>query len=268
MKNVIIQTQYDKDLHIFQSFLEPYMKFSTGLFLHNTVTLEQSVKNMLDKLIEKGNVTDGTKILEVGTGWGCLLKRIRERFEYVDYTGISTSKEQSDYVFRHVDDKAVIHITSFETVNLNEVYDTIFLCGTFCHLKNKPEQLKRLLKLLSPTGVLIIEDTFFISQEIMIEVQKSRFKDSIQNAMFGWGEIINLGMFIEMIEKVGMKLTYCYDLTESYFITGKEWSKRLLAADLPFHEKKELYTYLRFANLGWNKNAFYYLLALKVSPHS
>lgn len=99
-------TQYDRDERVFTAFLDPYMRFSSGLFSSEETPFESSVVNMLNYLLDSAGVSDGARVLEIGTGWGCLLKRLKERHPHAAYIGVSPSAAQIAYVREHVDKEA------------------------------------------------------------------------------------------------------------------------------------------------------------------
>lgn len=256
-------THYDRDELVFNAFLDPYRKFSSGLFSSEETPFESSVVDMLDYLLDSAGVSDGARVLEIGTGWGCLLKRLKERHPHAAYTGVSPSAAQNDYVREHVDKDAPIHACAFESAVIAGPFDAIFLSGTFCHIQRKPQQLARMCELLSANGRLVIEDTFFQSREVKEALRDNAARDSVQNAMFGWAELMPLSAALDIAETSGFRLNTGRDVTCHFAQTGKEWIRRLARADLPYADKKDMLTYLRLANQGWHRNALYYVLTFE-----
>src|SRR4051794_26432345 len=101
-------THYNSELVFFKAFLDPYMKYTSGLFSNEGESLEQGIRKMLDQLIDASGIKNkkNPRILDIGSGWGALLRRIKETLPEYSYTGISTSEEQNAYVSREIDSNA------------------------------------------------------------------------------------------------------------------------------------------------------------------
>ncbi|WP_168191908.1 SAM-dependent methyltransferase [Chromobacterium phragmitis] len=256
-------TQYDREEHIFTAFLDPYMKFSSGLFSSHETSFENSVIEMLDFLLDSAQISNGARVLEIGTGWGCLIKRLKERFPHATYTGVSPSAAQITYVREHVDQQAPIHVCAFELAEVQGPFDAIFLSGTFCHLQDKFLQLERIFNLLAEGGRLIIEDSFFRSRQAMEVLRECSARGEVQTAMFGWAELMPLSSLLDISESIGFHLVSCRDFTDDYERTGKEWIRRLAKSALSYPAKKDMLFYLRLANNGWHRNAYCYALTFE-----
>lgn len=64
------QKHYDQDAALFESFPDPYMKYSSGLWGEENNCLESAELNMLDKIIDFIPDIASASILEIGPGWG------------------------------------------------------------------------------------------------------------------------------------------------------------------------------------------------------
>jgi cyclopropane-fatty-acyl-phospholipid synthase len=73
-----IQRHYDLSNELFQLFLDSTMSYSSALFEPGD-TLERAQARKIDRLLDLTQVGPGTRLLEIGTGWGELATRAATR---------------------------------------------------------------------------------------------------------------------------------------------------------------------------------------------
>ncbi|HVY11578.1 MAG TPA: cyclopropane-fatty-acyl-phospholipid synthase family protein, partial [Mycobacteriales bacterium] len=90
-----ISRHYDLSNDMFALFLDETMTYSGALFERPAEeTLADAQRRKIDRLLDQAGVTDGTRLLEIGTGWGELAIRAASRGASV--TTITLSVEQAD----------------------------------------------------------------------------------------------------------------------------------------------------------------------------
>lgn len=256
---------YDMEVSFFQKFLDPYMKYTSGLFESETDALEVATQRMLDTIIDAGKIRPGSRVLEIGPGWGALLKRIRERNIICDYLGVSPSRVQNDYISTFCGEREHLATSTFESLVYNgEPLDTVVLIGSFCHLQDKQRQLQRMGEMLAPGGCIVIEDTFFVSKatyESHNDVEATRF---VQEKIFGFAEILSLPDQIEQISQAGLKVTSMLEHSNSYKHTIGCWISNLKKIDThEYPSARDFIKYMTIAQRGWNHTTQNHLLVLK-----
>jgi cyclopropane-fatty-acyl-phospholipid synthase len=95
-----IARHYDLSNELFALFLDESMTYSSAWFEPGD-TLEQAQLRKIDRLLDETNVGLGTKVLEIGTGWGALAIRAAQRGATV--TSITLSQEQAALARRRID---------------------------------------------------------------------------------------------------------------------------------------------------------------------
>ncbi len=88
-----IHAHYDLSNAFFQTFLDPSMMYSSGIYLRPGDSLEQAQVNKLDAIIEKARLRPGDHVLEIGCGWGGFALRAA-RTRGCRVTGLTLSAEQ------------------------------------------------------------------------------------------------------------------------------------------------------------------------------
>lgn len=88
-----IEAHYDLSNELFAQFLDPSMSYSAAWFDSTTQSLEDAQMHKIDGILDQAHVTSGTRVLEIGSGWGALAIRAAQRGAKV--TTITISKEQA-----------------------------------------------------------------------------------------------------------------------------------------------------------------------------
>jgi cyclopropane-fatty-acyl-phospholipid synthase len=86
-----IAHHYDLSNELFQLFLDPTLSYSSALFERDE-ELEVAQVRKIERLLDQAGVGDGTRLLEIGSGWGELAIRAARRGATV--TTITLSVEQ------------------------------------------------------------------------------------------------------------------------------------------------------------------------------
>ncbi|GEN79355.1 SAM-dependent methyltransferase [Actinotalea fermentans] len=92
-----IQAHYDLSNDLFAAFLDPSLTYSSALFDDDRPLagqgLEEAQLRKVDAALDAAGVGPGTRLLEIGTGWGTLALRAAERGAHV--TTLTLSDEQA-----------------------------------------------------------------------------------------------------------------------------------------------------------------------------
>ena len=105
-----IETHYDLSNEMFQQFLDPSLSYSSALFesLETppvAADLEEAQLRKVDAILDSAGVVAGSRVLEIGTGWGTLAIRAAERGATV--TTVTLSVEQASLAQQRVDEAGV-----------------------------------------------------------------------------------------------------------------------------------------------------------------
>jgi cyclopropane-fatty-acyl-phospholipid synthase len=100
-----IARHYDLSNELFATFLDETMTYSSAIFAARDETLERAQRRKVDRILDIAGVTAGTRLLEIGTGWGELALRAAQRGAVV--TTLTLSREQADYARKRMKDADV-----------------------------------------------------------------------------------------------------------------------------------------------------------------
>jgi cyclopropane fatty-acyl-phospholipid synthase-like methyltransferase len=87
---------YNKGNDWFEATLGETMTYTSGIFANGNETLEQAQKHKLDYVANAIDLKKGDKLLDIGCGWGYLVKYFTEEYGALA-TGITLSSEQRKY---------------------------------------------------------------------------------------------------------------------------------------------------------------------------
>ncbi len=92
-----VRAHYDLSNDLFAAFLDPTMSYSAAWFDENQsavipTRLEEAQLRKIDGVLDYAGVRPGTRLLEIGTGWGALAIRAAQRGAHV--TTVTISAEQ------------------------------------------------------------------------------------------------------------------------------------------------------------------------------
>jgi cyclopropane-fatty-acyl-phospholipid synthase len=88
-----IQEHYDLSNQFFELFLDDTMMYSSAVFEKPTDTLFEAQQRKIDKLAQKLNLKRGSKVLEIGSGWGAMAIHLVQKYG-CEVTTLTLSKEQ------------------------------------------------------------------------------------------------------------------------------------------------------------------------------
>jgi len=98
-----IQAHYDLSDDFFGTFQDPSRTYSCAFFEREDMTLEEAQMAKIDLALGKLDLQPGMTLLDVGCGWGSVMKRAVEKHD-VNVIGLTLSNNQSTHCQRLLDD--------------------------------------------------------------------------------------------------------------------------------------------------------------------
>jgi cyclopropane-fatty-acyl-phospholipid synthase len=224
---------YENEAGFFRSFLDPYMKYGSGYFVRGD-SFEQASVRMLDKAIDASALprSGNVRVLDVGSGWGSLFRRLRERVEGLEYHQINPSDVQRGFIARSIGKADFTYAGGIESASLGEgAYDAVFFHDSFCHVCDKKGGLAKAARALMPTGRLVMQDTFFVNESARKQHAEAATTRLIQKEVFGYAEIPSIQALLEDAADAGLAAVSLEDVSEHYRQTVAAWLARLEGCD-------------------------------------
>ena len=103
-----IARHYDLSNELFSLFLDSSMTYSAALYSRSEEPLEEAQARKVDRLLDDTHVGPGSRVLEIGTGWGELSMRAARRGAHV--TSLTLSVEQAALARKRIADEGLSHL--------------------------------------------------------------------------------------------------------------------------------------------------------------
>lgn len=242
-----IEAHYDLSNEMFAAFLDPSMTYSCALFDENAPWDEQRLEDAqlrkVDAALDRAGVTDGTRLLEIGTGWGTLAIRAAERGAEV--VTITLSNEQAALAEKRI---AEAGLTDRIEVRLQDYRE---VDGTFDAVVSI-EMIEAVGEEFWPTYFATIDDRLApggtaVIQAITLPHDRLRSTRNtygwIQKYIFPGGQLPS----VDAIERTctahtGLRVRQVHAFGQHYAETLRRWRESFLAAwpavaDLGFDER-------------------------------
>ncbi|GGU41974.1 class I SAM-dependent methyltransferase [Nocardioides albus] len=153
---------YDLSNDFFALFLDPTMSYSAGLFssLPSTEDLALAQHRKIDRILDEAGVGAGTRLLEIGTGWGELALRAAARGAQV--TSVTLSVEQAELARRRIGAAGLGHRVDIELCDYRAVegtYDAVVSVEMIEAVGERfwPVYFAKIDEVLAPGGIAVIQ---------------------------------------------------------------------------------------------------------------
>ncbi|MDN5851724.1 MAG: cyclopropane-fatty-acyl-phospholipid synthase family protein [Actinomycetia bacterium] len=154
-----VSRHYDLSNDLFATFLDSTMTYSGALFEPGD-DLEAAQIRKLDAMLDAAHVGPGTRLLEIGSGWGSLAVRAARRG--ADVTTITLSEQQISYARAAAQDAGVADRVDVALCDFRDVrgrYDAIVSIEMIEAVGERywPAYFARLGELLAPSGRVALQ---------------------------------------------------------------------------------------------------------------
>jgi cyclopropane-fatty-acyl-phospholipid synthase len=132
-----IRSHYNLSNEFYRLWLGPGMGYACGLWEPGD-DLEVSQSRKIDFHLAQARAAGADRILDVGCGWGTLLKRAVERHGVRTAVGLTLSEAQADWIQAFDCPGVEVRVESWRDHEPREAYDAIVSTGAFEHFA-RPE---------------------------------------------------------------------------------------------------------------------------------
>ena len=154
-----ISSHYNADPKLFLSFLDPiFPAYSQGVYENDDESLSTALQRKFDWALEQCRIGKGTRVLEIGPGWGAFAGHALQAG--ARFTGITNSEVSQSYLrgkLANFGDNFAIELTDFYEYQPKEKFDAIVIMGVIEHLPDYERVLKKFSSLLKPGGRVFLD---------------------------------------------------------------------------------------------------------------
>ncbi|MFY0405642.1 class I SAM-dependent methyltransferase [Solicola sp. PLA-1-18] len=222
-----IQAHYDLSNDLFAEFLDPTMTYSSAWFADEDDDLERAQERKIDGMLDYARVGEGTRVLEIGTGWGALAIRAAARGAQV--VTITISHEQAALAQERIDaaglsDRVEVRLQDYREVTGE--FDAILSVEMIEAVGEEywPTYFSTIDRLLAPNGRVSIQ-AITMAHDRYLTTRRSY--GWIQKYIFPGGLIPSLTAIDEVLaEHTDLYVQERRDLGVHYAETLRQWRAR------------------------------------------
>lgn len=260
-----IQSHYDAGNDFYRLWLDPTMSYSAALYEPGD-TLETAQLRKIDYHIDQANARGAARVLDVGCGWGGVLKRTAESGAG-KVVGLTLSDAQANYVRSLGLPNVEVRVESWSDHQPEGKYDAIISIGAFEHfarLDSSEEEriagyrafFTRCREWLRPGGRLSLQTFAYGSARRREEGQKTAGTQFLASEIFPETDPPRLSDIVAASDGL-FEFEALRNDRKHYATTCLEWLRRLRAnraeaARLVGEDGVTKYErYLQLSNLGF-----------------
>lgn len=222
-----IEFHYDLGNDFYQSWLDDSMTYSSALFakpIAKSESLESAQHRKLEALLDRLQLDQDDRLLEIGCGWGGLAELALKQ-HHVRYHGITLSSEQKAYADARLSGLGEASVTLTDYRDVRGQYDAIASVEMVEAVGQKywPDYLASISRYLKPGGRAAIQ---YIRIEDDIFGSYARGTDFIQHYIFPGGMLLSESRFRGIAEANGLIWQDQHDFGLHYAETLKRWRER------------------------------------------
>jgi len=154
------EQHYEVPPAFFQEIMGAHLKYSCGWFDKNTISLDEAEENMLQLYLERLDIKNNQKILDLGCGWGSFSLYAAAKFPNSTFVALSNSNDQIEFINNTATARSLKNIKAIKqdmnNLSLDESFDRIISIEMFEHMRNYGALLKKLRSHLHNDGKMFV----------------------------------------------------------------------------------------------------------------
>jgi cyclopropane-fatty-acyl-phospholipid synthase len=151
---------YEVAAAFYQHVLGPHLKYSCGFWPAGVTTLADAEARMLQLTLDRAQVCDGQRILELGCGWGSLTLLMAARLPNSRILAVSNSASQRAFILGQAAQRGLTNIdivtADINTFDSHQQFDRIVSVEMFEHVRNYPALFSKLDRWLADDGRVFV----------------------------------------------------------------------------------------------------------------
>ena len=268
-----IHHHYDVSNRFYELVLGPSMTYTCACFPSRDATLEQAQENKYRLVFDKLAITEGDRLLDIGCGWGGMVRYAARRG--VRVLGVTLSRQQALWAQKAIADEGLAdraEVRHSDYRNVNESgFDAVSSIGLTEHIgvANYPSYFGFIKDRLR-TGGMVLNHCITRPHN-----KRQRTGAFIDRYVFPDGELIGSGRIISEVQNVGLEVLHEENLREHYGLTLAGWCQNLVdnwdecVAEVGEGTARVWGLYMAGSRLGFERNEvqLHHVLAVKTDDN-
>lgn len=206
----------------------PQSVYSSAYFQSTEEDLDSAQQRKLDYICRKLRLRSGQRLLDIGCGWGGLVRHAAEKYG-VDATGITLSRPQVELASQRLAESGLADRARVEERDYREIedidgFDALVSVGMFEHVGAAllATNFQKAMQTLRPGGVFLNHG---IASNATIKPRPG--PTFSQRYVFPDGELTPINVSLRAAEEAGFEVRDEESLREHYALTLRHWVRRL-----------------------------------------
>ncbi len=218
-----IQEHYEFDDDFYMLLLDKTRTYSQAIYESDDEVLEVAMKRKLDFAIDACHLKPGSKVLDVGGGWGAFNEYAGNKG--IEVTSLTIADHSKEYISQLIKNKHLpCHVIkkNFLEFQPEERFDAVVVLGVIEHMPYYEKVIKQLEKILKPGGYAYFDGSAATS--------KYDFNTFINRYIYPGNHcMLSIHDFLEEVQKSDMELLTVHSDRHSYYLTCKAWAENMEA---------------------------------------
>ncbi|MFB7720895.1 MULTISPECIES: class I SAM-dependent methyltransferase [unclassified Nocardia] len=222
-----IHHHYDVSNTFYEYVLGSSMTYTCAVYEDEQWSLEQAQENKYRLVFDKLNLKAGDRLLDIGCGWGGMVRYAAKRG--VKVIGATLSAEQAEWAQQKIAEEGLTELAEVRHSDYRDVregdFDAVSSIGLTEHIgvHNYPAYFEFIKSKLRVGGT-------FLNHSITRpeNTRTTKAGDFIDRYVFPDGELAGSGRIISDIQNVGLEVLHEENLRRHYALTLAEWCENLV----------------------------------------
>ena len=234
-----VRAHYDLSNEFFALFVDPTRTYSCAYFPREDMTLHEAQVAKIDLTLDKLGLEPGMTLLDIGCGWGSVMKRAVEKYD-VNVVGLTLSKNQHAYcqqLLGEIDSNRSRRVLLRDWAEFTEPVDRIVIIEALEHFgfERYDDFFKFAYNAIPPDGVMLLHSITGLQPKQVIErgipltFEMARFIRFMVTDIFPGGRLPSIEMVQERSGKAGFTVTRRQSLQLDFAKTLDFWAEALEA---------------------------------------
>jgi cyclopropane-fatty-acyl-phospholipid synthase len=226
-----ISFHYDVSNEFYRLWLDRQMIYSCGYFRTGTEDIDTAQADKLDHICRKLLLRLGDRLLDLGCGWGGLLRWAAKHYG-VSGVGVTLSERQHAYACESIlaeklDGQIEVRLQDYRDLTEPESFDKIVSVGMYEHvsLANLPTYFGTVNRLLRPGGAFLNHG--IVSTDARGRPRGPAGGEFIDHHVFPGGAVPHLSRVFVELSRADLEFADAEDLRPHYARTLMLWTRRL-----------------------------------------
>ncbi|WP_082492180.1 class I SAM-dependent methyltransferase [Leifsonia sp. Root4] len=266
-----IHHHYDVSNTFYEFVLGPSMTYTCACYPDDAAGLDAAQENKYRLVFEKLRLRPGDRLLDVGCGWGGMVRYAARRG--VRATGVTLSREQTAWAKRAIAEEGLDELAEVRYGDYRDIvegrFDAVSSIGLLEHIgvRNYPAYFEFLQSRLRPGGLLL---NHCITRPENRTAPAAR--GFIDRYVFPDGELTGSGRIITDAQDAGLEVLHEENLRQHYALTLRDWCANLVehwdeaVAEVGLPTAKVWGLYMAGSRLGFENNGIQLHQVLMAKP--